>query len=86
MLIENGLKVLCPSYHRYTSQFIATSLAPPHAPPLPIALNDVAEELEDNRNKGDEGRYKWQRTKQAKRKERQNVKLTVLDATSSECE
>jgi hypothetical protein len=54
VLIENGLKVLCPSYHRHTSQFIATSLTPRHAPPLPITLNDVAEELEDNRNKGDE--------------------------------
>jgi hypothetical protein len=55
VLIENGPKVLCPSYHKYTSQFIATSLAPPSCSPLPIILNDVAEELEDNRNKGDEG-------------------------------
>lgn len=70
VLIENGLKVLCPSYHKYTSQFIATSLAPPHAPPLPITLNDVAEELEDNRNKGDDGgvQVATNKTSQAKRK------------------
>ena len=70
VLIENGPKVLCPSYYRYTSQFIATSLAPPHAPPLPIALNDVADELEDNRNKGDEGEVQvaTNKTSQPKRK------------------
>jgi len=38
--------------------------------PLPIALNDVAEELEDNRNKGDEGAVQVaaNKTSRAKRK------------------
>jgi len=46
------------------------ALLPPHARPLPIALNDVADELEDNRNKGDEGEVQvaTNKTSQAKRK------------------
>jgi len=86
VLIENGLKALCPSYHRYTSQFIATSLAPLASHPSLSPLMMLQRNLKIIETKEMRGRYKWQRTKQAKRKERQDVKLTVLDATSSECE
>ena len=88
VLIENGPKVLCPSYHRYTSQFIATSLAPPFMPrPSLSPLMMLQRNLKIIETKEMRGPYKWQRTKQAERKERQDAKLTVLDATTSaECE
>jgi len=54
VLIENGLK---DSLSLLSQIYVSVHCHKPPSPPaslLPITLNDVAEELEDNRNKGDE--------------------------------
>jgi hypothetical protein len=87
VLIENGLKDSLPPYHRYSSEFIATSspflprLLTPSSSPL-MMLQRSFKIIE---TKEMSWQYKWHRTKQAKRKrKRQDLQLTMLDTTSSE--
>jgi hypothetical protein len=58
VLIENGLKAALssPSQQIYFSVHCHKPRSPPSSAPI-LPLNDVAEELEDNRNKGDEKGY-----------------------------